>query len=153
MKAVQKLNRSGVPAGVICAPVIPGITDSARDLDALVEATKEAGGRYIFANPLFLKPCSAAIFLPWLEKEFPQLVENYRQRYGEGAYLGAAYRKRISQLMAKLRQKHGIGTQQDRDRVEREAAATESCGAPRAKVVQLVKRAEEPLFEEQMKLF
>ena len=102
MKAVQKLNQSGVPAGVICAPVIPGITDSARDLDALVKATKEAGGRYIFANPLFLKPCSAAIFLPWLEKEFPHLVQNYRERYGERAYLGPAYRKRISQLMARV---------------------------------------------------
>lgn len=132
MKAMQQLNRAGVPAGVICAPVIPGITDSARDLDALVKATKEAGGRYIFANPLFLKPCSAAIFLPWLENEFPHLVENYRARYGERAYLGPAYRKRISQLMAKLRQKHGIGTQSDRDRLEREASRG-GCGSPKSK--------------------
>ena len=114
MKAVQKLNQAGVPAGVICAPVIPGITDSARDLDALVKATKEAGGRYIFANALFLKPCSAAIFLPWLEKEFPHLVQNYRERYGARVHLGPAYRKRISQLMARLRHKHGLGTRADR---------------------------------------
>jgi DNA repair photolyase len=168
MKAVQQLNRAGVPAGVICAPVIPGITDSATDLDALVKAAKEAGGRYIFANPLFLKPCSAAIFLPWLEKEFPHLVQNYRERYGERAYLGPAYRKRISQLMVKLRQKHGIGTQGDRDRLEREAAAGESCGAPRARSQQRdsdtsetqagveqrnAESQSEPLFEEQLKLF
>ncbi len=43
MKAVQKLNQAGVPAGVICAPVIPGITDSARDLDALVKDDKRSG--------------------------------------------------------------------------------------------------------------
>jgi DNA repair photolyase len=154
MKAVQKLNQSGVPAGVICAPVIPGITDSARDLDDLVKATKEAGGRYIFANPLFLKPCSAAIFLPWLEKEFPHLVQNYRQRYGARAFLGSAYRKRISELMARSRQKHGIGTQADRDRLEREASAGESCGSSRAKTGQNPRpRAEEPLFEEQLRLF
>jgi DNA repair photolyase len=154
MKAVQQLNQSGVPAGVICAPVIPGITDSAPDLDALVKATRDAGGRYIFANPLFLKPCSAAIFLPWLEKEFPHLVQTYRERYGERAYLGPAYRKRISQLMARLRQKHGIGTQRDRDQLEREAAAGEQCAAPRAKPVRYVEGpAEEPLFEEQMRLF
>ncbi|MBZ5567634.1 MAG: radical SAM protein [Acidobacteriia bacterium] len=151
MKALQKLNQAGVPAGVICAPVIPGITDSARDLDALVKATKEAGGRYIFANPLFLKPCSAAIFLPWLEKEFPHLVRNYRERYGERAYLGPAYRKRISQLMARLRQKHGIGTQSDRDRLDREAG--EQCAVPRAKAVRSVSLSEPPLFEEQMRLF
>jgi DNA repair photolyase len=123
MKAVQKLNQSGVPAGVICAPVIPGITDSARDLDALVKATREAGGRYIFANPLFLKPCSAAIFLPWLEKEFPHLVENYRRRYGERAYLGMAYRKRIARLMASLRRKHGIASRSVENRLEARAVA------------------------------
>lgn len=107
--AVQKLSQAGVPAGVICAPVVPGITDSTRDLDALVKATKEAGGQYIFANALFLKPCSAAIFLPWLKQEFPHLVQTYHDRYGDRAYLGPAYRKRISQLMARLRRKHGIG--------------------------------------------
>ncbi len=156
LAAVQKLNRAGVPAGVICAPVIPGITDSAHDLDALVKAAKEAGGRYIFANPLFLKPCSAAIFLPWLEKQFPHLVANYRERYGERAYLSAAYRKRISQLMAKLRQKHGIGTQRDRERVERQESAS-GCGSP-AKSAPQSERGhrsddEEPLLQDQLTLF
>ena len=154
LKAVQKLNQAGVLAGVICAPVIPGITDSARDLDALVKATKEAGGRYIFANPLFLKPCSAAIFLPWLEKEFPHLVKNYRERYGERAYLGPAYRKRISQLMARLRQKHGIGARSDRERVAREASAVEQCSPPRAKTANPQEPAVEmSLLEEQLRLF
>ena len=108
LEAVRKLNEAGVPAGVICAPVVPGITDDPKALDALVRATKEAGGRYIFANPLFLKPCSASIFLPLLEKEFPHLVESYRKRYASRAFLPAPYRKRISSLMAALRRKHGF---------------------------------------------
>ena len=108
LEAMRKLNEGGVAAGVICAPVLPGITDSPRDLENLVHAVAQAGGKYIYANPLFLKPCSAAIFLPFLEKEFPQLVESYRQRYGERAFVSASYRKRISQLFASLREKHGI---------------------------------------------
>jgi DNA repair photolyase len=108
MEAVRELNQAGVAAGVICAPVLPEITDSAHDLEALVRATAEAGGKYIFANPLFLKPCSAAVFLPFLEKEFPHLVESYRQRFQTRAFLPAPYRKRISELMAKLRKKYRI---------------------------------------------
>jgi DNA repair photolyase len=108
LDTVRKLNQAGLAAGVICAPVVPGITDSPRDLEALVRATAEAGGKYIFANPLFLKPCSAAIFLPFLEKEFPHLVASYRQRFQERAFLPKAYRTRISQQMAKLRGKYGI---------------------------------------------
>jgi DNA repair photolyase len=114
LEAMQKLNEAGIAAGVICAPVLPGITDAPRDLEALVKATAQAGGKYIFANSLFLKPCSAAVFLPFLEKEFPQLVESYRQRYKDRAFVSASYRKRLSQLMARLRQKHGIPSDYDR---------------------------------------
>jgi len=114
LEAMQKLNQAGLAAGVICAPVLPGITDSPRDLEALVRAVAKAGGKYIFANSLFLKPCSAAVFLPFLEKEFPQLVESYRQRYQDRTFLPASYRKRLSQLMKRLRQKYGIPSDYDR---------------------------------------
>ncbi len=114
LDAMKKLNQAGVAAGVICAPVLPAITDSPRDLEALVRAVAEAGGKYIFANSLFLKPCSAAVFMPFLEREFPHLVEGYRQRYEDRAFLSSSYRKRLSQLMARLRQKYGIRTDCDR---------------------------------------
>jgi len=113
LEVVRKLNEAGVPTGVICAPVGPGITDDPKSLDALVRATKEAGGRYIFANPLFLKPCSAKVFLPFLESEFPHLVESYRKRYASRAFLPVSYRKRISGLMAALRRKHGFSSRQE----------------------------------------
>ena len=114
MDAMHKLNQAGIEAGVICAPVLPGITDSPRDLEALVRATAEGGGKYIYANSLFLKPCSAAVFMPFLEKEFPHLVESYRQRFAEKAFLSPAYRRRLSELMAQLRKKYGIRNRGDR---------------------------------------
>src|SRR5438445_7850338 len=111
LNTVRKLNESGLNAGVICAPVLPGITDSPHDLEALVKATAEAGGKYIYANPLFLKPCSAAVFLPFLEKQFPHLVTSYRERFNNRAFLPQAYHKRISQLMARLRAKYRFGNE------------------------------------------
>ena len=108
LEAVRELCAAGLNAGVICAPVLPGITDSPVALDALVRATKDAGGKYIYANPLFLKPCSANVFLPFLEKEFPQLVEEYRKRYSERAFISKAYSKRLAELITRLRKKHGI---------------------------------------------
>src|SRR5579863_197817 len=108
LRALRELRKAGLDAGVICAPVLPGITDSPAALDQLVGAAKKAGAKYIYANPLFLKPCSASVFLPFLEKEFPQLVTEYRKRFEDRAFVGKAYRNRISQLMAGLRKKHGI---------------------------------------------
>jgi DNA repair photolyase len=68
----------------------------------------EAGADYVFANPLFLKPCSAAVFIPFLEKNFPHLAENYRQRYQDRAFPPPAYAKRLSLLVKKLRVKYKI---------------------------------------------
>ena len=114
LDAVRQLVRSGVAAGVICAPVVPEITDRPKDLEALVKAVAEAGGKYIFANSLFLKPCSAAIFLPFLEEKFPDLAAGFRKRYETRAFLTPAYRKRLSQLMSKLRAKYNIRNDYDR---------------------------------------
>src|SRR5271163_249167 len=102
LEAVRELNLAGVDAGVICAPVLPEITDRARDLEALVKAAGEAGAKYIYANPLFLKPCSAAVFLPFVAEHFPALVELYRTRYADRAFLPKGYGERLSQLMRAL---------------------------------------------------
>ncbi len=114
LEAVRQLNLAGVDAGVICAPVLPEITDRPRDLEALVKAASEAGAKYIFANPLFLKPCSAAVFLPFLAEHFPALVDKYRKRYESRAFLPDGYARRLSVLIAAFRQKYGIGDEHAR---------------------------------------
>jgi len=108
MEAVRELSAAGLTVGVSCSPVLPGITDSPADLEAVVRAAAAAGARHIFAGPLFLKPCSAAVFLPFLEQHFPQLVENYRQRYRDRSFLPPSYGKRIAELITRFRQKYGI---------------------------------------------
>jgi DNA repair photolyase len=108
LEAVRQLSAAGITVGVSCCPVLPGITDSPADLEAVVSAAAAAGARHVFANPLFLKPCSAAVFLPFVEQHFPQLVESYRQRYQDRSFLTPSYGKRIAQLVARLREKYGI---------------------------------------------
>ena len=46
--------------------------------------------------------------MPFLEKEFPELAQSYRQRYQDKAFLPKAYGSRLSQLMQRLRVKYGI---------------------------------------------
>ncbi|HZC23645.1 MAG TPA: radical SAM protein, partial [Candidatus Binatia bacterium] len=65
--------------------------------------------------------CSAAIFLPFLEENFPHLVENYRERYQDRAFLPPAYAKRLSELIHRLRAKYKMTRA---DRRQRSAFAT-----------------------------
>jgi DNA repair photolyase len=124
MEAVRQLNDAGITAGVNCSPVLPGITDSPTDLESVVRAAAAAGARHIFAGPLFLKPCSAAVFLPFVKQHFPHLVDNYRERYQDRSFLPSSYGKRIAQLIATYRRKYGI------QRADPRRETTSSSGLP-----------------------
>jgi len=109
LAAVQKLTEAGIHAGINCAPVLPGITDSPSELEKVVKAAAGAGAKFVHVNPLFLKPCSEKVFMPFLEEKFPHLVPMYKERYAGRAYLPAEYQKRISALVKKYREKYKIG--------------------------------------------
>lgn len=108
MDAVRQLNLAGVSTGVNCAPILPAITDARENLETLVAAAAAAKAAGVFSNTLFLKPCSAAVFLPFLDEQFPHLAATYRKRYEGRAFLPAAYTKRISELMSALKKKYGL---------------------------------------------
>ena len=108
-KAVKKLVAAGISTSVNCAPVLPGITDSLKDLESVVHAAAAAGAKSVAAIPLFLKPCSAKIFIPFLQEHFPDLVSFYQERYADRAFLPVDYQRRISTLVNKLCRRHGIG--------------------------------------------
>jgi DNA repair photolyase len=109
LSAVKKLVEAGIHAGINCAPVLPGITDSPADLESVVRAAAAAKARSVAAHPLFLKPCSEKVFMPFLEENFPHLVQSYKVRYANRAFLPAQYSRRISVLMRKLCEKYKIG--------------------------------------------
>ena len=113
LDAVRTLAQAGLRVGMSCSPVVPGITDAPSDLEALIRAASASGADYVFANSLFLKPCSAAVFLPFLEQNFPHLAENYRRRYQHRAFVPPAYAKRLSELIRILRKKYKL-TRPDR---------------------------------------
>jgi hypothetical protein len=54
------------------------------------------------------------VFLPFVEKEFPHLLESYKKRYEDRAFLPKAYGQRLSQLVARLREKYGIRNSYER---------------------------------------
>lgn len=116
LDAVRDLAQAGLHVGISCSPVVPGITDAPSDLEALVRSAAEAGADYIFANPLFLKPCSAAVFLPFLQHNFPHLADTYRERYQDQAFLPPAYGKRLAQLVGRLKEKYKLARRGDRPR-------------------------------------
>ena len=108
LAAVRPLNKAGIRTGVNAAPILPGLTDSPAQLDRLARAASEHGARFLFGNVLFLMPSAMAQFMPFLEKERPQLVRRYRKLFRHSAYLSQDYKDGITQLVAGLRTRYGL---------------------------------------------
>ena len=107
-KAVKELARAGIPVTILGNPVMPFITDREENLDAVCAAAKAAGAVCFSAHALFLKPCSRAVFLPFVDKHFPRLSAQYRVMYGDRAYLRAAYPEMLAERVKKIRERHGL---------------------------------------------
>jgi DNA repair photolyase len=110
MRSVARLREAGLRAGVMCSPLMPGITDSRRSIDAVARAAKAAGAQFLHAGPLFLKPCSQPTFFQFVGEHFPEQLEAYRKRYGTSAFVSAEYRKRIGDLVRSISSEHKLGS-------------------------------------------
>lgn len=109
MKTLQRLRGAGIRAGILCSPVMPGITDSRASLAAVARAAAAHGANFFAAGALFLKPCSQPTFLKFVRDNFPGQVAGYERRYGAGAFVSAEYRKRIAALVDTLCREFKLG--------------------------------------------
>lgn len=96
LEAIEKLSQAGVPAAVMVAPVIPGVTD--HEIETILTRAHEAGAReagYIF---LRLPLETQDIFANWLLEHFP---DKYRKVLGlvRSARDGKLYDPRFGKRM------------------------------------------------------
>jgi DNA repair photolyase len=69
LEAVARLNEAGVPAGVMIAPIIPGLND--HEIPRLLARAAEAGARFAGYTMLRLPHAVAPMFESWLARHFP----------------------------------------------------------------------------------
>jgi len=108
LKAMAELIAHGVHSGVFSMPVLPGITDSVENLRAVASAASKAGAKYHVGGVVFLRPCARQVFLPFLEREFPHLVEKYNSLFSRGDYLHGGYPSLIQRRMEAIRSEFGL---------------------------------------------
>jgi DNA repair photolyase len=99
LRTVGRLRQAGLRAGILCHPLLPGLTDTGKALDGMAKRAKAADASFFSAQPLFLKPCSKEIYLAFIREHFPALEPMYRQRFDSEAFVSGAYRRRIEALV------------------------------------------------------
>jgi DNA repair photolyase len=99
LEAVAELNRAGIPAGVLIAPLMPGINDAPHQIEPLLQGAIDAGATSIGGVALHLRNGVKEVFMEWLRTQRPELVERYEDLYRRGAYAPGEERKRLSGLV------------------------------------------------------
>ncbi len=110
LRALKGLTDAGLHAGLLIAPILPGISDSREHLARLFQAGKEAGARYAVGAALRLGPAARTRFLPHLAEEFPELTRRYAHRYGSRTGAGKDYTEALARRIRSLQEEFGYPT-------------------------------------------
>jgi DNA repair photolyase len=108
LRALARLRAHGIEAGINVMPVLPGITDSPNQLEPLIKAVAETGATYLNACALRLRSAARQRYLPFIEKEFPELAPRYRATYGHSHHAGERYREGLHRYFTKVCARHGV---------------------------------------------
>ncbi len=119
LEAIAKLTASGIPCGLLMAPVVPGLTD--HEIPAVVEAAAQAGARWAHYIALRLPGAVSGLFESWLEEHYPDRkgkvlsrVVSMRggrlndPRFGSRMRGEGVYADQIAALFESARKRHGL---------------------------------------------
>ena len=82
---MRSLREAGVTAGVMMAPILPGLTDSAASIEAVAAAARDHRAAYFSTAPLRLAPHVKEFYLGFVGDEYPDLLPPLQRAY-PGAY-------------------------------------------------------------------
>ena len=111
LRALERLTAAGVRAGVLMAPVLPGISDGEDSLAATVRAARDAGAAFLLAGVLHLTPGTREHFLEALARDWPELLPHYLDLYRDRSHLPPAFTATVGARVAALRGAAGISDQ------------------------------------------
>ncbi len=70
LHVIESLSKLGVPVGIMCAPVIPGLTD--HEIPKVLKAAANAGAKWAGYTTVRLNGEIGQIFENWLHKAYPE---------------------------------------------------------------------------------
>lgn len=135
LQLLERLRNLGIDAGVLCAPILPGITDDEVSLEAVARAANEHGATFFGWRPLKLDPGVKDFYLDFLATEFPVLVRGHEALYRNGAHAAREYQSALEARVELIQKRFAFGgrprpgTRPRAGSVPRQG--TPECGSPR----------------------
>jgi DNA repair photolyase len=90
LKMMGELNKCRIPCGVLMMPIIPHLTDTIENLDAIFKLAKENGAKTIIPQLLHLRGNTKNVFFDYARNLFHELESRIKSLY-TGAYVNKNY--------------------------------------------------------------
>ncbi|MBV9131942.1 MAG: radical SAM protein [Chloroflexi bacterium] len=108
LEVMRALRRQGVTAGVMMAPILPGITDSEASIERVAAAARDFEAATLSMAPLRLAPHVKEFYLGFIGDEYPDLLPRYQRAY-PGSYAPPEYREKLHERVERIRARYGFG--------------------------------------------
>ncbi len=96
LEAVAELRRSGIPSGILIAPIMPGINDRPEQIEPILEAASAAGADFVTPVALHLRKETRNVFFEWLRAERPELLPEYERLFKGRSQLPKVEQQRVT---------------------------------------------------------
>jgi DNA repair photolyase len=108
LRALAKLTRANLRAGLIVAPILPGITDSVPQVTALMAAASDAGAKFVYPSVLRMYPDARERLLPRIERHLPAIAHRYAAAYRTRPDPPQAYIMAVGRRFRRIAARFGI---------------------------------------------
>jgi DNA repair photolyase len=114
LRALERLSAAGISCGIALAPVLPRLTDTRSNLEAVVRAAVDHGAAWIWSGTLHLEPAVRDWLLAALHQHFPAVTPAYVRVYGAPGHEGGArytpqrYTEALDHRIAEIKQRYGL---------------------------------------------
>lgn len=130
LRAVRTLVDAGIDAGVLMAPLVPGISTHPAKIERTVKAIADHGARFVGAMVLHLEGGTRDHFMRFLSDAYPSLANSYEALYA-AKYAPKDYVQRVQEVVGVMRARYGVARHERRERgVERGGDAHDAAAAP-----------------------
>lgn len=108
LEAVRRLVSAGIDAGVLAAPILPGLSDSEESLDAVAAAAARCGATFFSTRPLKLDPGVKPHYFAFLAERFPALLAAAEARFADRVNPERGYVDALEERARRVRSRYSF---------------------------------------------
>ena len=112
LETMKKYSDAGFKTGIINMPVLPFLSDSKKDIEAMVKTAKKYGAHYVLFAGLTLygdgpDDCKT-LYFNFLKENYPNLLPQYEKLFNGSIATSKRYQKELAIKFSEISNRYGI---------------------------------------------